>query len=143
MENAFFVRLRWKRDPLQWSGIHVPGLSGFEPFTLGNCYSRRSWEVLLNLTRLISFEMSKSSIAQRSTQNKKPFTKTMWDYLRYRLEPQVKVIEKTGVSTILHLHKKGTKEVVKCLLHCSIIFNKSWDPPLPWGYGGQIQLCQP
>jgi hypothetical protein len=115
MENAFFVRLRWQRDPWQWSGIPLPGISGFEPFPFRDCYSRRSWEVLLNLTRLISFEMSKSSIAQRSTQNKKlAFTKTMWDYLQYRLEPQVEVIEKTGVSTILHLRKKGTKEVVKC-----------------------------
>jgi hypothetical protein len=25
MENAFFVRLRWQRDPWQWSGIPVPG----------------------------------------------------------------------------------------------------------------------
>jgi hypothetical protein len=75
--------------------------------------SRRSWEVLLKLTRLISFEMAKSSIMQRSNQNKKlHFTKTVWDYLRYRLECQVEVIAKNGVSTILHVRKNGTKEAI-------------------------------
>jgi hypothetical protein len=115
MENAFFVRVRFQREPWQWSGIPGPELSRFEPFPFRDCYSRRSWEVLLNLTRLISFEMAKSSIMQRSTQNKKVhFTKTMWDYLRYRLECQVEVIAKDGVSTILHVRKNGTKEVIKC-----------------------------
>jgi hypothetical protein len=115
MENAFFVRIRWTKDPPQWSKIPAPGLSSFGPFPFHDCYSRRSWEVLLNLTRLISYEMSKSSIAQRSTQNKKvDFTKTMWDYLRYRLQPEAEVIEKNGVSTLLHLRKNGTKEVIKC-----------------------------
>jgi hypothetical protein len=117
MENAFFVRIRWKRDPWEWSGIPAPELSSFEPFPFHDCYSRRSWEVLLKLARLISFEMSKSSIAQRSTQNKKvDFTQAMWDYLRYRLEPHAEVIEKKGVSTLLHLRKNGTKEVIKCRL---------------------------
>jgi hypothetical protein len=115
MENAFFVRIRWTNNPWQWSGIPAPGLTGFEPFPFHDCYSRHSWEVLLNITRLISFEMSKSSIAQRSTQNKKlAFTKTMWDYLRYRLEPQAEVIKKNGISTLLHLRRNGTKEVIKC-----------------------------
>jgi hypothetical protein len=59
--------------------------------------------------------MAKSSIMQRSNQNKKVhFTKTMWDYLRYRLESQVEVLAKNGVSTILHVRKNGTKEVIKC-----------------------------
>jgi hypothetical protein len=115
MENAFFVRLRWRRNPWQWSGIPAPGHSSFKPFPFRDCYSRHSWEVLLNLARLISFELSKSSIAQRSMQNKKvAFTTQMWDYLCYRLELQAAVIEKNGVSTLLHVCKNGTKEVIKC-----------------------------
>jgi hypothetical protein len=44
-------------------------------------------------------------------QNKKVyFMKTMWDYLQYRLEPQSEVVEKKGISTILHLCRKGRKE---------------------------------
>jgi hypothetical protein len=73
IESAFFVRVRFQREPWQWSSILGPKLSGFEPFWFRDCYSRLSWEVLLNLTRLISFEMAKSSIMQRSNQNKKVY----------------------------------------------------------------------
>jgi hypothetical protein len=66
MENTFLVWARFRLEPWQWSAIPGPELSGFEPFPFRDCYSRRSWEVLLNLTRLISFEMAKSSIMQHS-----------------------------------------------------------------------------
>jgi hypothetical protein len=76
---------------------------------------------------LISFELFKLSISQQLTQNKKvDSTKRMWDYLRYRLESQVEVIEKKGVSTILHLRKKGTKVVIKSqILKESILLDTS------------------
>jgi hypothetical protein len=115
MENAFFVRLRWDRDTFEWSGIADVSGSGFEPFPFTDCYTRRQWENLLRIARLISFEMARSSIAQSTRQSKKVHcTKTMWDYLLYRLQPQVEVKEKIGVSTILYLRKNGTKEVIKC-----------------------------
>jgi hypothetical protein len=115
MENAFFARLRWNRNSWEWSGIPDVAVSGFEPFPFMDCYTRRQWENLLRIARLISFEMARSSISQSTRQSKKVHcTKSMWDYLRYRLEPQVEVKEKVGVSTILYVRKNGTKEVIKC-----------------------------
>lgn len=115
MANAFFARLCWDRDNWEWSGIPTLSVSGFEPFPFTDCYTRRQWENLLRIARLISFEMARSSIAQSTRQSKKVHcTKTMWDYLRYRLEPHVTVKERAGVSTILYLRKNGTKEVIKC-----------------------------
>jgi hypothetical protein len=115
MKNAFFVRLRWDRASWKWSGIPDAAVCGFEPFPYSDCYTRRVWENLLRIARLISFEMARSSIAQSTRQSKKVHcTKVMWDYLRYRLEPQVTVKERLGVSTILYLRKNGTKEVIKC-----------------------------
>ena len=116
MDNAFFARLRWDRNIWEWSGIPDVAVSGFEPFPFMDCYTRRQWENLLRIARLISFEMARSSIAQSTRQSTKKVhcTKTMWDYLRYRLEPQVEVKEKVGVSTILYIRKNGTKEVIKC-----------------------------
>jgi hypothetical protein len=115
MENAFFARLRWDRDTFELSGIPEVLGSGFEPFPYSDCYTRRQWENLLRIARLISFEIARSSISQSTRQSKKVHcTKTMWDYLRYRLEPQVDIKERLGVSTILYLRKNGTKEVIKC-----------------------------
>jgi hypothetical protein len=115
MANAFYSRLCWDRDNWEWSGIPSLSVSGFEPFPFTDCYTRRQWENLLRIARLISFEMARSSIGQSTRQSKKVHcTKAMWDYLRYRLEPHVDVKERVGVSTILYLRKNGTKEVIKC-----------------------------
>jgi hypothetical protein len=116
MENSFIVRAFWKRAQLDGEDASTE-LAEFESFPSNDSYSKRAWELVLKIARLIFYELSRSSITQASRRSDDlDFQPGKWEYLRYRLAPPVEVVEKTGVSTVFYSRKNGTKEVIKCRL---------------------------
>jgi hypothetical protein len=116
MDNAFVVRCFWKRAQLDREDEWIT-LVEFKSFPSNDSYSKRAWELVLKISRLVFYELSRSSITQASRRSDDlDFAPGEWEYLRYRLEPTVEVVEKSGVSTVLYSRKNGTKEVIKCRL---------------------------
>lgn len=116
MANAFFVRFRLGCDAAKWGPIPDLFNSGFQAFPHYDCYSKRGWDNVLLLSRLISTELSRSSIGQSTRQTKIiDYSVAQWSYLSYRLyTPEVgDATEKVGVSTNLYPRKNGTKEIIK------------------------------
>jgi hypothetical protein len=119
MENAFFVRYQWKQDPrgdVVWNRLFHH--DQFESFPSEDCYSKRAWDRVLKLARLIYYELSRSSITQRSSRSDHvDFNASDWEYLKYRFDSDVEVVSKIGVTTLPYSRKNGTiKEVIKCRL---------------------------
>jgi hypothetical protein len=110
MVNGFFVRLRVRRFLNHWQAI--PKVITF-PYW--DCYSKRAWENLLRLSRLISSELSRASIGQNTRPHKLiHYSHADWSYLRYRLDtPLVNHWQTEGVSTVLFSRKNGSKENIK------------------------------
>jgi hypothetical protein len=117
MENAFLLRARWHRGDATEGWSRLLRTSQFQSFPSEGCYSKRGWEIVLKLARLIFYELSRSSLIQR-TQRSDYLDCTLgdWEYLRYRLQPEVEVVEKFGVSTVTYSRRNGTKEVIKSRL---------------------------
>jgi hypothetical protein len=116
MENSFIVRAFWKRAQLDGEDAWTE-LAKFQSFPSNDSYSKRAWELVLKISRLIFYELSRSSITQASRRSDDlDFQPGEWEYLRYRLAPPVEVVEKQGVSTVFYSRKNGTKEVIKCRL---------------------------
>jgi hypothetical protein len=115
MSNGFFVRMRYNRLGNQWQLIPKLSICGLYPFPHWDCYSKRAWENVLCLTRLISYELARSSIGQNTRPNKLiHYSHSDWSYLRYRLDtPTANQWQTQGVSTVLFPRKNGTKEVIK------------------------------
>jgi hypothetical protein len=117
MENGFFIRYQWTRFNQQDTWIRLISHSQFQSFPFDDCCSKRAWEIVLKLARLIFHELSRSSITQHSRRSDYlDFHPGEWQYLRSRLGPEVEVVSKSGVSTVLCSRKNGTKEVIKCRL---------------------------
>ncbi len=118
MENAFLVRAKLHIGPAgnsEWTRLISP--SQFQSFPFEDCYSKQAWEIVLKLARLIFYELSRSSIIQRTQRSDYlDCPSGDWEYLRYRLQPKVEVVEKFGVSTVTYSRKNGTKEVIKSRL---------------------------
>jgi hypothetical protein len=120
MENAFLVRCFWnhRSDGNVWTRLFRP--AQFQTFPSDDCYSKRAWERLLKLARLIYNELSRSSITQRTSRSDfLDFNSGDWEYLRYRLEADagVEVVSKRGVTSVPYSRMNGTiKEVIKCRL---------------------------
>jgi hypothetical protein len=119
MENAFLVRAQWHQEQAgeagTWTRLVEP--SQFQSFPSKDCYSKRAWEFVLKLARLIFYELSRSSIIQRTQRSDYLDCHSGdWEYLRYRLQPEVEVVDKFGVSTVTYSRKNGTKEVIKTRL---------------------------
>jgi hypothetical protein len=119
MTNGFFVRLTFQRLLTNWETIPDLSACGLYPFPHWDCYSKRAWENLLRLARLIAYELSRSSIGQNTRPNKLiHYSHSDWSYLRYRFNtPSVNQWETQGVSTVLFPRKNGTKENVKRRSH--------------------------
>jgi hypothetical protein len=119
MENAFLVRAQW-HEPTAGEGgawTRLVRANQFESFPSNECYSKRAWEFVLKLARLIFNELSRSSIIQRTQRSDYLDCHSGdWEYLQYRLQPEVDVVEKQGVSTVTYSRKNGTKEVIKSRL---------------------------
>jgi hypothetical protein len=115
MTNGFFVRMRFQRLVNHWQPIPNLSICGLYPFPHWDCYSKRAWENVLRLSRLISFELARSSIGQNTWPNKLiHYSHSDWSYLRYRLDtPTANQWQTQGVSTVLFPRKNGTKEIVK------------------------------
>jgi hypothetical protein len=118
MENAFFVRYQWEqRGEEQDTWIRLLCRSQFQTFPFDDSCSKRAWELVLKLARLIFHELSRSSISQLSRRSDYlDFHPGEWHYLRARLGPEVEVLSKRGVSSVLYSRKNSTKEVIKCRL---------------------------
>jgi hypothetical protein len=117
MENAFFVRYQWTRGEHEDTWIQLLCRSQFQSFPFHDSSSKRAWELVLKLARLIFHELSRSSICQHSRRSDfLDFNPDEWRYLRSRLGPDVEVVSKKGVSTVLYSRKNSTKEVIKCRL---------------------------
>jgi hypothetical protein len=123
MDNAFFCRVFWKQDP-QGNGVvtRLFRRAQFETFPSEDCYSKRAWDRVLKLARLIYYELSRSSITQRTSRSDYvDFNSSDWEYLQYRLA-DVEVVSKTGVTTLPYSRLNGTiKEVIKSRLRKSMI----------------------
>jgi hypothetical protein len=119
MENAYFVRYRLQCDGARWSPIPTFFESGFHAFPHSDCYSKRGWDNLLALSRLICTELSRSSIGQSTRQTKiVDYSSSEWAYLSYRLYTPAfgDSYEKDAVSTSVFPRKHGTKEIIKVRL---------------------------
>ena len=115
MENAFLVRFQWTWGEDTWVRLISP--SQFQSFPFEDSYSKRAWELVLKLGRLIFHELSRSSITQQSRRSDYlDFHPGEWQYLRFRLGLEVEVVSKRGVSTVLYSWKNSPKEVIKCRL---------------------------
>jgi hypothetical protein len=115
MENAFFVRYQWTWVEDTWICLKTP--SQFQSFPFDDSCSKRAWELVLKLARLIFHELSRSSITQQSRRSDYlDFHPGEWQYLRSRLGVEVEVVSKSGVSSVLYSRKNSTKEVIKCRL---------------------------
>ena len=114
MANAYYVRYRLGCEDAHWSPLPPFLNSGFQAFPHYDCYSKRAWDNLLSLSRLISTELSRSSIGQSTRQTKIiDYSRSQWAYLSQRLGSP---FEKEGVSTTLFPRKNGTKEITKVRL---------------------------
>jgi hypothetical protein len=118
MENAFIVRYQWEqRGEEQDTWIRLLCQTQFQSFPFDDSCSKRAWELVLKLARLIFHELSRSSISQQSRRSDYlDFHPGEWQYLQSRLGPQVEVLSKRGVSSVLYSRKNSTKEVIKCRL---------------------------
>jgi hypothetical protein len=104
MTNGYFVRIRHQRLLYSWQVIPSHTTSGFHPFPHYDSYSKRAQDNIVCLSRLISYEVGRSSITQSSRQNRLiGYSLSDWNYLRHRLRiPNSDAcIEKDGVSTLL------------------------------------------
>jgi hypothetical protein len=120
MANGYFVRIRHQSLTYSWQVIPNHETSGLYPFPHYDCYSKRAWDNLVRLSRLIAYELGRSSITQSSRQNRLiDYSLADWSYLRYRLRiPAADTcIQKDGVSTLLFIRLNGTKEVLKCIVN--------------------------
>jgi hypothetical protein len=118
MTNGFLVRIRHQRLSYSWQAIPSHN-TGFQPFPHSDSYSKRAWDNVVRLSRLISYELGRSSITQSSRQSRLiDYSLADWIYLRHRLYiPNSDFfIEKEGVSTLLFIRRNGTKEVLKCIV---------------------------
>jgi hypothetical protein len=70
MTNGFFVRLRFQQLLNQWEAIPEFSLCGLYPFPHWDSYSKRAWENLLRLSRLMSSVLSRASIVQNTRPHK-------------------------------------------------------------------------
>jgi hypothetical protein len=106
MENAFLVRAKLHISPGGndgWTRLILP--SQFQSFPFEDCYSKQAWEVVLKLARLL-----RSSIIQRTQRSDNlDCPSGDWEYLWYRLQPEVQVVEKFGVSTVMYSRKMVQK----------------------------------
>jgi hypothetical protein len=119
MTNGYFVRIRHQSLTYSWQVIPTHHTTGFYPFPHYNSYSKRAWDNVVCLSRLISYKLGRSSITQNSRQNRLiDYSLADWSYLRYRLRiPNADAcIEKDRVSTLLFIRRNGTKEVLKCIV---------------------------
>ena len=94
-------------------------MSGFSPFAHYDSYSKRAWDNLVCLSRLISYKLGRSSITQSSRQNRLiDYSLADWNYLRHCLTiPATDTcIEKEGITTLLFIRRNGTKEILKCIV---------------------------
>jgi hypothetical protein len=113
MENAFHARFRWEKD----DDIFYPIIgqeATLSSFPFDDCYSRRSWDLLVRVATLINRELTRSFIAQHTSKNI-PLVLTMseFQYLKLRMMPDVEVYTKNGVSTNIQPRKCAARESVK------------------------------
>jgi hypothetical protein len=122
MQNAFFVCCYWKQGPHgDASWVRLFRHSQFKSFPSKDCYSKRAWDWVLKLARLIYYELLRSSITQRTSRSDYlDFNNSDWEYFKYRLleaNEEVEVVSKIGVTTLPYSRLKGTiKEVIKSRL---------------------------
>jgi hypothetical protein len=105
MGNGYFVRIHHQSLTYSWQVIPTHQTSGLYPFPHYDCYSKRAWDNLVRLSRLIAYELGRSSITQSSTRQNRliDYSLADWSYLHYRLRiPAADTcIQKDGVSTLL------------------------------------------
>jgi hypothetical protein len=89
MENAYLVQCFWKRAQLDREDEWIT-LVEFKSFPSNDIYSKRTWELVLKISGLVFYQLSRSSITQASRRsNDLDFAPGEWEYLCYRLEPPV------------------------------------------------------
>jgi hypothetical protein len=117
MENAFFIYYKWEWGEDQDTWIWLLCRSQFQSFPFNNSCFKCTWELVLKPAQLIFHELSWSSISQLSRRsNYLDFHPGEWQYLQSHLGPQVEVLSKRGVSSVLYSQKNSMKEVIKCRL---------------------------
>jgi hypothetical protein len=113
MENAFHARYKWEKDHAIFYPI-IGQEATLPSFPFEDCYSRRSWELLVRVATLINRELTRSFIAQHTKKNIALFlTMSEFQYLKLRLTPDVQVYTKNGVSTNIQPRKCAARESVK------------------------------
>jgi hypothetical protein len=113
MENAFHACYKWVKDESLFYPIIGPD-AALAPFPFQDCYSRRSWDLLVRVATLINRELTRSSIAQHTSKNIALFlTSSEFQYLKLRLAPDVEVYIKNGVSTNIMPRKCAARESIK------------------------------
>jgi hypothetical protein len=113
MENAFHARFQWEKKDLEESNFHPIGPEAtLESYD--DSYSRRNWDLLVRVSTLINRELARSSIAQHSSKNIALYlTKAEFQYLKFRMMPDIEVYTKNGVSTNIHPRKCAARESVE------------------------------
>jgi hypothetical protein len=113
MENAFHARYKWEKDESLFFPIIGPDAT-LESFPFEDCYSRRNWDLLVRVATLINRELTRSFIAQHTSKNIALYlTSSEFQYLKFRLMPDVEVYRKNGVSTNIMSRKCAARESVK------------------------------
>jgi hypothetical protein len=113
MENSFHARYKWQKDESIFDPIG-PGEAALQSFPYDDCYSRRNWDLLVRVSTLITRELTRSFIAQHTSKNIALFlTKAEFQYLKFRMMPDIEVYTKNGVSTNILQRKCAARESVK------------------------------
>jgi hypothetical protein len=114
MENAFHARFYWEKGE---ESIFYPIIGPdamLESFPFEDCYSRRNWDLLIQVATLINCELCRPFIAQHASKNIALFlTSSEFEYLKFRMMPDVEVYTKNGVSTNIMPHKCAARKSVK------------------------------
>jgi hypothetical protein len=85
MANAYLVRYHLGCDQVHWAPLPSFVDSGLKALPHIHCYSKRARDKLLCLSRLISTELTRSSIGQSTCQMKIiDYSIAEWSYLSYR-----------------------------------------------------------
>jgi hypothetical protein len=104
MENAFHTCYKWVKDDSNFSSIIGQEVT-LSSFPFNNCYSRHSWDLLLQVMTLIAPHTSKNIPSV--------LTMSEFQYLKLRMMPDVEVYTKNGVSTNIQPRKCAARESVK------------------------------
>jgi hypothetical protein len=113
MENAFHARYKWEKEESNFYPIIGPEVT-LESFPFDDCYSRRNWDLLVRVATLINRELTRSFMAQHTSKNIALFlTMSEFEYLKFRMTPDIEVYSKNGVSTNTQPRNCAARESVK------------------------------